>query len=163
MKKIVIVSDTHGKTENLLKIDNVIKESDYVFFLGDMIADITKYQREAGITEKPEFIIVKGNCDFFSKYPDEEVVEVEGVRMLLTHGSSYGVKGYAEALFTPARTNNCQAVFYGHTHVADIIEDYGTKLINPGSLTAPRGKGKPSYAYAVVNDGKIMVSIVEIL
>lgn len=158
MKKIIILADTHGIQDALRKIRPLIEESDIVFFLGDYVTDIVKFREEYADTE---FFIVKGNCDFFSLYPDELCIEIEGVKIFLTHGHKYGVKKNNMLLAERSRELGCSAVFYGHSHIAEIAEECGIKIVNPGSLGNPRA-GKPSYAYATVNDGKILISLVEI-
>lgn len=40
MKKIVVISDTHGNFSCIEKLLGIMKESDYVFHLGDFEKDI---------------------------------------------------------------------------------------------------------------------------
>ena len=84
MKTIFAFSDIHEGTipPRLLA---VAEESDYVFFLGDGAARMGDLALHKG------FFAVKGNCDYLP-LPEETVTEVEGVKILLTHGHRYGVK-----------------------------------------------------------------------
>ena len=43
MKKIVVISDTHGNKQALAKLSDIMFESDYVFHLGDCYDDFTDY------------------------------------------------------------------------------------------------------------------------
>ena len=52
------------------------------------------------------------------------------------------ISGVAEE----AKSRDCDAVFFGHTHKPVIEEIDGVLAINPGSLSYPRQHGrKPSY------------------
>ncbi len=153
MKTIVALSDIHYQhiPENL---KNIIAESDYFFFLGDGVQNLddTLFHKELHA--------VKGNCDAVS-FPREEIVEVEGLRILLTHGDLYGVKRGLLALKLRAEELACDVVFYGHTHDCRIDEIDDVTLINPGALYSPFNFS-PSYCYAVVNNKKITAKIVEL-
>ena len=48
-------------------------------------------------------------------------------------------------------------VFYGHTHNAEIIEQEGIYLVNPGAMNR---YSQNSYAYTVIHDKKIVCKIV---
>ena len=48
MKKIVIISDTHANFSALEALFPIMKESDYLFHLGDFQRDIKHYERELG-------------------------------------------------------------------------------------------------------------------
>ena len=44
---------------------------------------------------------------------------------------------------------------YGHTHMPVIEDEDGILVINPGSLTYPRQRGRrPSYAVMQIEEGK---------
>jgi len=152
VKKIVVISDTHGNFTTIDKLLPIMNESDYVFHLGDHDSDIKIYEREI----KAQVYSVKGNCDGGG---DDIVLTVDGVKLLLTHGDRYGVKSSLYKLLLRARELGVKAVFYGHTHRADIKEEDGIYLINPGSCTI---FGDNSYCYACVYDGKISATIVPV-
>ena len=59
MKKIVVISDTHGNREFLKQIEGVMLESDYVIHLGDGIGDMRPYRDALG----DRLVTVRGNCD----------------------------------------------------------------------------------------------------
>lgn len=155
MHTIVVISDTHGRTEGLNELRPLFAENDYIVHLGDGAADM-----RAVCEEYPEKTYVcQGNCDFYSAL-DEWVLEVERVRILICHGHRYGVKSSLSALAAAAKRHGCDAAFYGHTHRPLIIEENGILLVNPGSLRLPAGRGG-SYAYVIVAKDKIMPVIVE--
>lgn len=154
MKTITVFSDLHySKLPE--KIKNVAEESSYCFFLGDGIHSV------GDIILHKEFHAVKGNCDDFTGFPDEEVIEVEKVKILVTHGHRYHVKRDLLSLLYRAKELNCRLVFYGHTHFAEENEIDGITLINPGAIESP-GTGTPSYCYAVIDGEKIVTKIVNL-
>ncbi len=152
MKSIVVVSDTHGNFSALEKLLPIMKESDYVFCLGDYQRDILAYKRELG----DKIYSVSGNCDGGG---GELILEIEGNKILLTHGHEYNVKSSLYRLVLRAKELGVNTVFYGHTHQSDIVCEDGITFINPGCATR---FGESSYCYAVIYNGKITVTIVPI-
>ncbi|MBQ7879791.1 MAG: metallophosphoesterase [Clostridia bacterium] len=149
MKKILVVSDTHGNTKGLEKLRPLIEENDYLVHLGDGAGDVREYMRDF-----PEKVcLCGGNCDFFGNYPDEGVLEIESVKILYCHGHKYRVKSTLETLASEAKKRDCDIALYGHTHTSLVSEIDGVTLINPGSLSRPVGKGG-SYCYLVINGSK---------
>ena len=150
MKKLVIISDTHGNFSALENLLPIMKESDFIFHLGDFVRDIKQFERELG----DKIISVKGNCDGCG---DDCLIELDNVKILLTHGDKYSVKWSLLKLKYKAKELGVNVVFYGHTHNADILEEDGIYFINPGCMNRFSNK---SYCYAVIMDGKIVPSIV---
>ena len=105
--------------------------------------------------------IVSGNNDFFSDLPREEEIEIDGNKVLVTHGHYYGVSMDISGVAEEAASRDCQAVFFGHTHKPVIEKIDGVLAINPGSLSYPRQHGRrPSYAVLETDsDGKMNVEI----
>ena len=149
MKKIIVISDTHGNLSGVESLRSLVAENDYLIHLGDGSGDIRGFWNDY-----PDKIYqCRGNCDFFSPLPDEEVIEIEGVRILYCHGHKYGVKSGLRALAEETKKRKCGVALYGHTHNAKITETDGVTLINPGSLRRPVEEGG-SYCYLVINKDK---------
>lgn len=129
-----------------------MEEADMVFHLGDHQSDIMAYQKEL----KGKIYSVMGNCDGGG---DEQVLTVEGVKILLTHGNRYSVKQSLYKLQLRAEELGVDAVFYGHTHQADCTEINGVQYINSGAMS---GFFDKSYCYAVFYNGKLTAKIVPI-
>ena len=149
MKKILVISDTHGNAKGVEELLPLIAENDYLIHLGDGVGDIREITRQ--YPDKVHFCA--GNCDFFSSYPTDGELFVEGIKIYFCHGHKYGVKSHLYALAEEAKRRDCDIVLYGHTHVAQITEVEGVTLINPGSLRYSVGKGG-SYCYLVINKDK---------
>ena len=150
MKKLIIVSDTHGSSKGLTSIASLIAENDILVHLGDGAADV----RELHELYPDKVYACSGNCDFYSPIPDSGILEVEYVRIYYCHGHRYGVKTDLHALAQAAKARDCEIALYGHTHTALISEIDGVTLINPGSFRNPIGQGG-SYCYLVINKDKI--------
>ena len=155
MKRIIILSDSHGNLKGVEELLPLIAENDYVIHLGDGAGDM----REAWGLYPEKIYACAGNCDFFSSLPEDGVLDVEGISIYFCHGHRYGVKTDLRALALAAKRRNCAVALYGHTHVADITEMEGVTLINPGTLRRAVGQGG-SYCYLVVHNEKVTPVIV---
>lgn len=147
--KVLVVSDTHRKHENLEIVLEREQPIDLLIHLGDA-EGCEDYI--AAIAECP-MEIVSGNCDFFSKLPSEYEIEVGNYKVFITHGHYYYVNEGVEDIKKEAEGRGCDMVMFGHTHRP--IIDYGKHVIamNPGSLSYPRQDGKkPSYIIGELNE-----------
>lgn len=156
MKTLVILSDTHRNLQPLEKIATVLAESDYIIHLGDMASDANDLLR----AYPKKTFIVSGNNDFFGGLPNELVLDVEGRRLFACHGHRYGVKSGTERLAEAAKEHGCDIALYGHTHAADVHEEKGILLINPGCMT--RYSPEKSYCYLLIEKQKAVATIVNI-
>lgn len=159
--KILVFSDSHSCPNRLLKaIDAHHGKCDLVLFLGDGLRDLDI------ITQKyPNIPIVKvkGNCDYFASNDtlEETILDLDGIRVLVTHGHKHGVKYGYGTIIEHAIQMDADAVFFGHTHVpCDKIEYAGERkiqLFNPGSVAT-------TSTYGVVNtaNGVLVTNITKI-
>ena len=148
--KVLIVSDTHRRNENYLKI--VEKESplDLVIHCGDAEGSEYLIGEAAGCITH----IVLGNNDFFSDLPRELEVTIGKYRALITHGHVYHVAMGNERIKQEAKARGCDLVFYGHTHKPMIDETDEIIAVNPGSTSYPRQEGRqPSYVIMQLKQG----------
>ena len=155
MKRIIIISDTHGSQKGIEKLLPLIAENDYVIHLGDGAGDM----RDAMSLYPDKVYLCKGNCDFFSPLPSEGFLEVEQLKIMYCHGHTYGVKRDLDPLAREAKRQGCNIALYGHTHDAHITEIEGVTLINPGTLRYPAGEGG-SYCYLIIEKDKPTAVIV---
>lgn len=152
--KILVFSDSHGKLDWMIAAME-IEKPDHVFFLGD-------HERDGwGLSNLYPMIplnAVKGNCDWGPGLEDW-LVELEGVRFLLTHGHLYGAKtGYSRLEAAGMRTG-ADVVCFGHTHQAiDINEPGRIRLFNPGTIGGPYGQ-RTTYGVLHVTSGVVTAEI----
>ena len=149
MKKLIVISDSHGNMQAVDGMMPLVAENDYLIHLGDGLSDI-RALRDA-YPDKAYFCA--GNCDYAAYYPTDGVLEVENVKIFYCHGHKYSVKSHLYALAREAKSRGCDIALYGHTHTALITEIDGVTLINPGSLRYAAGEGG-SYCYLVINKDK---------
>jgi len=142
MVRLAVVSDTHGSLENLSRLQKDLGEVDWLLHAGDHYRDAARAGADLGLP-KERVIAVAGNCDFGQGGPPEQLLEVEGVRILLTHGHLYGVKRDLQRIWYRARELGARAVLFGHSHVPVLRWEGDVLLFNPGSLSLPRWPSHP--------------------
>lgn len=142
--EIIIVSDNHGKTQILKDIVEKHPNADAYIHCGDS---------EMSPSELLPFIGVSGNNDYYYDYPEYNVFDVKGNRILCMHSHTLPFGRSVEALVKRAKDKSCNIAVYGHTHRFDMREIEGVLVINPGSLYYNRDRSNPSYVKLTqVND-----------
>jgi putative phosphoesterase len=132
LKKILLISDTHGYLDP--KLLKHIQEADEVWHGGD-IGPIEICEQ---ILQLKPLKAVYGNidgADIRSVYPENLIFECESVKVLMTHIGGYPPDKY------PARIKKLldeyqPALFIcGHSHILKVIYDQRRKClhINPGA------------------------------
>jgi phosphoesterase, MJ0936 family len=140
--KILIISDTHRKNENYLKIVENLEPLDMVIHLGDV--EGSEYTIQEAVSCPVE--MVAGNNDFFSDLPSEKIFRIGKYNVMITHGHRYYIGMGNEMLKREAVAEGVDIVMYGHTHRPVIDVSKNIIAINPGSLSYPRQDNrKPSY------------------
>lgn len=130
MTKILVISDTHGDTTLAERVLNKNQDVDMVIHLGDYFRDADRLNN---LFPNIRFEYVYGNSDFMiGNVPMEKVLEIEGQRILLTHGHRYSVKWGIEKLQDKAYNDNIQLLLFGHTHISQITYGSGYIILNPG-------------------------------
>ena len=126
--KILGFSDPHGAMGKMVEAMEH-ERPHHVFFLGDHYRDGIELSQ---LYPDIPMDIVRGNCDW-GKGPVLRVVELEGVRFLLTHGHLQYVKSGLDELLQEAKNRQVQVACFGHTHLAKVVYRDGIYLMNPGS------------------------------
>ena len=147
MKRILVFSDSHGDVSFCEKIINKIP-SDMIIHAGDYDSDAKQL-----VKKFPDKNIqyVAGNCDIMSNSPQNLIVELDNVKIYLTHGHNERVKEESnmKTLLSAAKNNGCGIAVFGHTHFPFNETEDGIMLINPGS--SRYGK---SYAIIEIENGQ---------
>lgn len=153
--KILVVSDTHRKDDNLQFVIEQEKPIDMLIHLGDAEGSEQWIPEWAGAGCKMAMVL--GNNDFFSRLERELEMEIGSHKALLTHGHYYGVSMGPEGLAEEAKSRGCDIAMYGHTHRPFLDKINGVTVLNPGSLSYPRQEGRnPSYMIITVHeDGRM--------
>lgn len=153
MKKIVVMSDNHGRMAVMQKIKEVEPKADYYVHCGDS---------DAMEEELSGWIAVRGNNDWKIELPESLLLEVEDVRFFICHGHTYGYYNRELHMISELQDNQCQVMLFGHTHVPQCKKVDGYYLINPGSTTIPRGGSKKGYCVITVDNESIDVEFKEL-
>ncbi len=139
--KILVVSDTHGRNENLKKVIEKVSPIDMMIHLGDYY-NAEEIKR---LVDCPVYMVA-GNNDLSSECPKEEAITIGKHRIFITHGHRYRVNYSMDSLIYRAMENKADIVMFGHTHVPLVKYEQGITVVNPGSLSLPRQYPfKPSY------------------
>ena len=153
--KILVVSDTHRKDDNLKLVLSEECPLDMLIHLGD--AEGSEHFIPDWVNPECRMEMVLGNNDFFSRLDRDREIDIAGHKAFITHGHYYGVSMGPEGLVDEAKSRGCDIAMYGHTHrpFLDVID--GVTVLNPGSLSCPRQEGRrPSYMIIHVDaDGKM--------
>ena len=140
--KVLIISDTHGKSSCIEQIYNIVGDVDMLIHLGDVEGD------EELIYDlfNCEIHMVRGNCDYNAELPIYDEFNIGDKRAFITHGHRYGVNSGTAYLEELIDTEGYDFVMYGHTHRPVVDIEDGLVAVNPGSLTYPRQEGRrPSF------------------
>lgn len=130
--KIIVLSDSHGSLHNVERILGAVGDADFVLFCGDGLSDIESAEY---LYPKPVYAAVAGNCDRNPSADGEKLLELAGLRILLTHGHAYDVKRTLSRLHRRAVELGAGLVFFGHTHKPIDLSIDGVRLVNPGSCS----------------------------
>lgn len=150
-KKIIIVSDNHGKSETIQKIADHFKSdknNDYIILhAGDIL--IPKNSTFAKFID----YVVKGNNDY-DDYPENEIINVNNKEIFLCHGYTFfdfgGYKPNYDKLVKFMQQNNYDIFIHGHLHIP-IVKNYKNKLfICPGSTDYPRNTLGKTFAILTI-------------
>lgn len=149
MLRILIMSDSHGRNENvelaIAQVREEIGEFQMLIHLGD-VGDAREIESLAGVP----CYIVRGNTDYDARLLNTNVIEAGGHRIFATHGHLYQVDMRLDLLRFAALENDCDIAMYGHTHVPYLEEDPDDiTILNPGSISKPR-QADHRYTYMVM-------------
>ena len=146
--RLGVISDTHGLLRP--EVFDVFKEIDHVLHCGDVGAwdVVVELQALAPLTA------VFGNTDdsqVRSRLPQVAEVELDGFRIVVTHGDQLGHP-------TPAALHEAfpraEIIVYGHTHKPLLeLVDKTVTVMNPGGAGAPRFGLLPSVGILELEPG----------
>ena len=156
--KILVISDIHGAKDSALKVKELMERSsfDKIFCLGDINYHGPRnplphsYEPKEVIpilnSFKDKIIAVKGNCDAdvddmmydFDLKEYLKTIPFNDRKIFLSHGHVYNEDNL------PALKKG-DIFMYGHTHIP-VLEKKRSLILNPGSLSLPKGGHQKTYA-----------------
>ena len=164
---LLVLSDSHGRPDLIEEAIRRVRP-DGILFAGDGLRDLSRVEIPCPLWA------VAGNCDWLTtplvinggvfEPQNEELITVEGVRILLMHGHKYGVKGGLGQAVALAMQKDADVLIFGHTHTplelhlrpdserADFSVTKPLTLFNPGSL----GDRHASFGTVTVRNGQLL-------
>src|SRR5690554_5715511 len=107
--KILITSDIHYNLINLTKLKQKYQNI-YHLDAGDSVLKDEKLK-------KLNINSVRGNCDYNYQLPLIKIVELDNLKILITHGHLLNVKNGLTNLVNEAIKMKVNVVIFGHTHI----------------------------------------------
>lgn len=149
--KILVMSDNHGTMDDMIEVLSYEKDNDYIFHCGD-------YEGDSYFTTYNNIHIVRGNSPFDFNLPAEIKFNItEKIKIFVTHGHKYNVKWTYNNIYYKARELKANIVLFGHSHRLDAICENKVVLINPGSISRPRGQNAKTYVIIELEEDKVTV------
>lgn len=133
MEKILVVSDSHGRTDLLSAVINKEAPFSTLIHCGDGVTDIYRVEVPAGV----RILKVMGNVDADIGLDMERCITdtLCGDKILIVHGDMHGVKrSCGDTVVKAAELAGAKRVFFGHTHVPEFKNGRYPVLFNPGAL-----------------------------
>ena len=155
MKRVLVFSDTHGATDAAKRIIAETEGIDCIIHLGDNCRDAEELRKNTSI----RVVSIRGNCDYDPSVAAQQLLTIDGARILLVHGHQYHVDTNLLRLNFAAQEAGACAVCFGHTHRALCTYEDGILFLNPGSISRPRD-GARSYALLEIRDGFVDAFII---
>jgi len=158
MKRILVISDTHGDLDPARRAIDVSRPLDGVIHLGDLLHDAGRLREQTGLT----FRTVAGNNDAYLQAEETLVFTRENVRIFACHGHRFDLhphhprrewKRSFAAMLREAGKHGAQCVLFGHTHTPFCKRKEGMLVMNPGSLWL--GERELSCGLLILNDGRV--------
>jgi putative phosphoesterase len=146
--RLGVISDTHGMLRP--EVFDVFREVDHILHGGD----VGKWDVVVELQTLAPVTAVYGNTDGLeirSKLPQVAEVELDGFRIVVTHGDQLGSP-------TPAKLHAAfpaaEIIVYGHTHKPLLeLVDKTVTVMNPGGAGAPRFGLQPSVGILELEPG----------
>ncbi len=155
-----VVSDTHGNVEGMRRLAAQLQNQgvSIILHVGDDYRDLNTL-KQTGL----EVIGVPGVfCREYDdpRVPNRLVVELGGLKILLTHTES---KHRHDAPADPdpqVLAREVHIVLFGHTHMPTLEERQGVLWLNPGHLRGRRDRGHPpTFALLALSPEEARVEI----
>ncbi len=143
--KLLVMSDTHGDAEVIKRVREAHSDVDAFIHCGDSELPYDHPYLEGAKR-------VRGNCDRDTRFPEEELFEVEGLKIFVAHGHLLNVKSTTMNLLYRTKEVEANAAFFGHSHVLGTELVGNILFVNPGSLLKPRVIENKSYAVVEFKD-----------
>lgn len=148
--RILVISDSHGKNDDVKRVLEQVGEIDMFIHLGDVERGPDYIKELAGC----ETHMISGNNDYDIDLPDSDTFMIGDKKVFITHGHRFYVGGGVEHLKQYAIESGYDIVMYGHTHVPYLERTPEVTILNPGSISYPRQDGRQHTFMIIEVDNK---------
>lgn len=145
--KILVVSDSHHDIRFLARaLRQFARQVDMIAHLGDGVDDLEIAAEALGI-RLPRVEAVRGNGDDGDPglWP-RRLVGSADAPILMLHGHNEGANEGLGRIVDAGLDSGAKLVLFGHTHRIFMEEYRGLLALNPGSISRPRDRSRPSFA-----------------
>ncbi|MGH7677713.1 MAG: metallophosphoesterase family protein [Gemmatimonadaceae bacterium] len=151
MGLIGLISDTHGLVRP--SVFTALQGVDLILHAGDVGDGVLT---ELGVIAPVR--AVAGNTDPPGILPPALDIEIEGIRIHVSHGNELGIP-------TPEKLQarySADVIVYGHTHRQLVLRADSRWVVNPGAAGHRRFKLLPSVGLLRIAGGAVDVEIIEL-
>ncbi|MCQ2577875.1 MAG: YfcE family phosphodiesterase [Treponema sp.] len=189
---ILLISDSHRNPVLFEEIVRRYgKHCDAIIFTGDGIADLIETMEKAmdddelGKALPPVAAFAQGNCDpaysacgfdptaeeniscgpqysHHLNVPHFSVLCAAKEKILISHGHLQGIDFGDELALSQADELGAKIILHGHTHVPRQIHSGNKLIVNPGSISRPRGGFDPTFAVLTIKGSFIDAAFINI-
>jgi putative phosphoesterase len=168
--KVGIVSDVHNNAEALRYALEQLRGCELVLSLGDLVSQYRATPEIIALAREAELLTIVGNHEktilapcgqpirskmapddlaFFQEQPTQRRLEVDGRRVLVTHGSPWDDPESIGCIYIYEQDReslkrmqalDADVILMGHTHVAMGLRQADTTILNPGSTGEARDR-----------------------
>ena len=166
--KAVVISDTHGSLKTWMQVLPFLEDADMIWHLGDVLYHgprnpIPEGYNPAALAENlKRFHIdyVRGNCDAdvdvqvlgLAEMPRVMEETINDLKIVMIHGDLLPEEDEVDF----AKQHGASILRRGHTHISRIERKGNVVIVNPGSLSLPKGGSKNSFATILFDDPTII-------
>ena len=147
--KILVMSDSHGKNDDVKQLIDQVGSVDMTIHLGD-IERGDDYIRTIANCPDDQVYMVMGNNDYNLELPWQQEIQIAGKRVFITHGHRFYVNGGVDRIRQFGLDNHYDLVLFGHTHVPFLSIEENITIMNPGSISYPR-QGERKQTFAIID------------
>lgn len=146
MKRIGVLSDTHGKLRE--EVVEILRGCDVILHAGD----INTPKVMESLREIAPLYIVRGNADkeWAEGLPESLTEEICGLRVFMVHNKKY----------LPKEIGNFDLMVFGHSHKYEERREGNCLFLNPGSCGPRRFSQPVTMAVVEVEEGTGITRVV---
>ena len=142
--QILVISDTHGRSDRLRQAVLMHENADYIIHCGDGERDCDELLSDFPALA-PKLYFVRGNCDHSSRSPELMTLDLPfSHRAVITHGHRYLTGSFRENLVRLARSQDADIVLFlyreDYYKRADDTPSHITELIVAKHRNGPTGR-----------------------